>query len=383
MFDLRNFDIRRLPLVRHLASRRLSVILIALSAAFIAVEGSFGFGLQRHWSFVSIMIILMISLGLTAAVDFSRKSYCPLMSHLGLFLVLLGGLFGALDRTDVQLMAFADGRQECMAFDRNGNMVQLPFSISLKEFRVDLYEDGAGPRQFTSMLFIDGEELQTSVNHPCRFKGYRIYQSGYDSSDGRYSVLKLVRDPWLPLVALGALLLALSALLGLKSVWNSWKIPVAAIVLAVVFGAVSVARINFGALPPALRSLWFVPHLIVYMLAYSVMALSVITGLAALFTKRIPEGLPGKLLSTASSLLLIGMLCGAVWAKQAWGNYWTWDAKECWAAVTWLLSLCATHAPKKQQRLVFTLLAFLAIQMTWYGVNYLPTSDRSLHTYFN
>lgn len=88
-------------LVRHLVSRRLSVILIALSAAFIAVEGSFGFGLQRHWSFVSIMIILMISLGLTAAVDFSRKSYCPLMSHLGLFLVLLGGLFGALDRTDV------------------------------------------------------------------------------------------------------------------------------------------------------------------------------------------------------------------------------------------------------------------------------------------
>ena len=49
------------------------------------------------------------------------------------------------------------------------------------------------------------------------------------------------------------------------------------------------------------------------------------------------------LLQTSSCLLLIGMLCGAVWAKQAWGDYWTWDPKECWAMATWMLTLIGMH----------------------------------------
>ena len=75
------------------------------------------------------------------------------------------------------------------------------------------------------------------------------------------------------------------------------------------------------------------------------------------------------------------MLCGAVWAKQAWGDYWTWDPKECWAAATWLLTLAGTHLPKKNLKLAFAVIAFLAMQMTWYGVNHLPPSSNSLHTY--
>ena len=147
------------------------------------------------------------------------------------------------------------------------------------------------------------------------------------------------------------------------------------------FALISLARISFGTLPPALRSLWFVPHLIVYMLAYSILALAVIFGLASRFSAKVPDGLPGKLLSTASSLLLIGMMCGAVWAKQAWGDYWTWDAKECWAAATWLLTLAGTHVAGKKWKFTFAVIAFLAMQMTWYGVNYLPSSMHSLHTY--
>ena len=98
------------------------------------------------------------------------------------------------------------------------------------------------------------------------------------------------------------------------------------------------------------------------------------------------------LLQTSSCLLLIGMLCGAVWAKQAWGDYWTWDPKECWALATWMLTLIGMHLktksdnPKVQKTmlvllLVFVLLSFAAMQMTWYGVNYLPSAELSLHTY--
>lgn len=279
------------------------------------------------------------------------------------------------------MRVFSDGSQEYIAFDADGNTVQLPFGIALEEFRIDYYEDGCSPKQYTSTLDIDGKKCLTSVNHPCRYKGYSIYQSGYDTVNGRYSVLGIVRDPWLPVVALGALLLAISAILSLRTVWRNWKVLVAALVLACTFAILSVARIKFGTLMPALRSLWFVPHLIVYMLAYSVMALAVIIGVTSLFLRRVPKHLPERLLSTSSSLLLTGMLCGAVWAQQAWGNYWTWDAKECWAAVTWLLTLAATHISGNKKKLVFTILAFLAMQITWYGVNYLPAANNSLHTY--
>jgi ABC-type transport system involved in cytochrome c biogenesis, permease component len=77
------------------------------------------------------------------------------------------------------------------------------------------------------------------------------------------------------------------------------------------------------------------------------------------------------------------MICGAVWAQQAWGSYWTWDGKECWAAATWLFTLAATHAPATRKKLiiVLTAIAFIAMNVTWYGVNYLPSSTQSLHTY--
>lgn len=366
---------------RYPASRQMSLILLLISSVLLAVEGSWSIGIFHHWTFIAVIVLVLIVLGITSIKDFSHKSLSAFLSHSGLFLVLSGGLFGAPDSTDAMMKVHIGGRDEHIAIDANGNAVPLPFSVLLEDFNIDFYEDGASPKQFTSTLSIDGRTTQASVNHPCRYKGYRIYQSGYDMDSGQYSVLKIVRDPWLPVVALGALVLLLGALLSLKTVWSNWKVLAAALLLAVVFALISLARIRFGTLPPALRSLWFAPHLIVYMLAYSILALAVITGSVSMFSAKSPKVLPEKLLSTASSLLLIGMLCGAVWAKQAWGDYWTWDAKECWAAATWLLTLAGTHVPRKGLRFSLAVIAFLAMQMTWYGVNYLPSSMQSLHTY--
>lgn len=366
---------------RNPVSRTLSLILLLSSSVFLAVEGTWNFGIFHHWTFITVIVLVLMALGLTSANDFSHKSISAFLSHSGVFLVLWGGLFGAPDSTNAFLKVYKGGSDEHIAVDDSGYAVPLPFSVSLDDFNIDYYEDGASPKQYFSTISIDGRKLQTSVNHPCRYKGYRIYQSGYDMDSGHYSVLKIVRDPWLPVVAVGALMLLLGALLSLKTAWSNWKILVIVFLFAVVFALISLARISFGTLPPALRSLWFVPHLIVYMLAYSILALAVIFGFASRFSKKVPDGLAEKLLSTASSLLLIGMMCGAVWAKQAWGDYWTWDAKECWAAATWLLTLAGTHAPRKSLRFSFAVIAFLAMQMTWYGVNYLPSSMQSLHTY--
>lgn len=362
--------------------RIFSFPLIVLAAIAVAVEGTWAPGVPHHPAFLLTVLLLMFSVGFAAAADWKNRSYRALCSHLGLFFVLFGGFFGAADSMDAQMKLFR-GHGEHIAFNAEGDAIVLPFSVSLDEFSIEYYEDGVSPRQYTSSLTIDGKKFETSVNHPCRHKGYRFHQSGYDTEYGEYSVLKIVRDPWMPFTVIGALLLAAAILSGLKSTWGSWKVPAIALALAVAFTLVSVANISFGTLAPALRSLWFIPHLIIYMLAYALLAIAAVTGIISLFTAKIPSGLPSRLLSTSSFLLLAGMLCGAVWAAQAWGNYWAWDAKECWAAATWLLTLAGTHIPhcRHKLRTLFIVLAFIAMQITWYGVNYLPASGRSLHTY--
>ena len=261
--------------------------------------------------------------------------------------------------------------------------------------------------------------LTTAVNHPCSYRGYHFYQSNYDPVRGEYSVLKVVRDPWIAVVWIGIALLAIGACWQMTRQWKAhWGWWLAVGVVTIVFTVITLAKINFGTLMPALRSAWFIPHIGVYMIAYSLLAVASVLGIALLIKHRgrgclacsqtvkrsdseavgqptavlQRSGLLMGLLQTSSCLLLIGMLCGAVWAKQAWGDYWTWDPKECWAMATWMLTLIGMHLktksdnPKVQKTMlvllvVFVLLSFAAMQMTWYGVNYLPSAELSLHTY--
>lgn len=369
---------------KWMATTRFARYMIAVVALLIGVEGTWPWQLFHTWVFIALILVLMIPLGIAVLQEYHRRTYNgAFFSHIGLFLVLLGGLFGAADTREGQLVVSHDN-QEHMAYTREGFLLPLPFQVQLVDFQIDYYEDGMSPKQYTSQLLVDGQPMETSVNHPCSYQGYHIYQSDYDHLGLQYSVLKVVSDPWLPLVYVGMALLVIGAILSLRNIWNNrWVLPVVGM-LTVLFSLFSLARINFGTLMPALRSLWFVPHLIIYMVAYSVLAIASVIGIAALIKDTISTSPIRKLLFTGSSLLLIGMLCGAVWAKAAWGQYWTWDAKENWAAVTWMLTLIGMHLhPDNNRRsmIILVLLSFLAMQITWYGVNYLPSASNSLHTY--
>lgn len=368
-----------------LGSRTLACCLLGVLAVLIGIEGTWTVDLHRSWPFLAVMFVTMASLGVVTVTSFRKCSLSFTLCHLGIFVILFGGFFGAADFTVGQLPVRTDVPSH-IAVSHEGMQVLLPFEITLKDFSIEYYEDGTSPKQYVSVLDIDGREFVTSVNHPCRVRGYRICQYDYGRTEkGMYSVVEVVRDPWIGVVFAGMILLVVSALMELRDKWQRKGI-VAILVLAPVFAAISVAKINFGTLMPALRSFWFIPHLIIYMLAYSVMAVSLITGIAGLFTEKIKPELPRKLLATSSSLLVLGMVCGAIWAKNSWGDYWTWDAKENWAAVTWILTLVGTHLPPKVRRggiVIAITVAFIAMQITWYGVQYLPASWNSLHIYGN
>ncbi len=145
-------------------------------------------------------------------------------------------------------------------------------------------------------------------------------------------------------------------------------------------------------LMPALQSIWFVPHVLVYMSAYAFLAAASLVALKALYEyyfrelKKETVKLADNLVYLGFAFLTLGLLFGAIWAKDIWGNYWTWDPKETWAFLTWLIYLVYIHLRHhKPQKIMLSLwilaFSFLVLLICWFGINYLPTAQNSVHTY--
>lgn len=187
---------------------------------------------------------------------------------------------------------------------------------------------------------------------------------------------------------------ALALLIGWRFQTTIMAIP--ALLMGAMFALINLQHPEYmdRTLMPALQSPWFVPHVVVYMLAYSALGLSSVVGVWQWGKRRLrrealtPEdvAIPHRLVLVGLPLLTCGLLFGALWAKEAWGHYWTWDPKETWAALTWLAYLMYLHIrtkhPMKPQLNLAILVVGLAVLMgCWFGVNYLPTAQESVHTY--
>lgn len=178
-------------------------------------------------------------------------------------------------------------------------------------------------------------------------------------------------------------------------VYSRWKykwILSFSTVLALVFICVNLFKpeIHDKTLMPALQSPWFAPHVIVYMFAYAVLGAATVLAVFLLFKKKSPTSemdIADNLVYVGLAFLTIGMLFGALWAKEAWGHYWSWDPKETWAAITWLAYLIYVHyrqLPRHKERLALwsLIISFALLQMCWWGINYLPSAQgSSVHTY--
>jgi respiratory nitrite reductase specific cytochrome c biogenesis protein NrfM len=198
--------------------------------------------------------------------------------------------------------------------------------------------------------------------------------------------------------------------MGETRLWYSFFLPLAGLIvysrwkykwilsfstlLAVVFIGVNLLKpeIHSKTLMPALQSPWFAPHVIVYMFAYAVLGAATVMALYLLFFKKSAVSdqeydITDNLVYVGLAFMTFGMLFGALWAKEAWGHYWSWDPKETWAAITWLSYLVYIHyrlVPRHRPQLALSLLvvSFVLLQMCWWGINYLPSAQgTSVHTY--
>ena len=167
-----------------------------------------------------------------------------------------------------------------------------------------------------------------------------------------------------------------------------WILPYSTL-MATIFIVINWVRpeIHDQSLMPALQSIWFIPHVTIYMFSYSILGCAFILAIYMLITnKRQIMGPTDNLIYIGIALFSVGMLTGSLWAKEAWGHFWSWDPKETWAAITWLLYLSYLHLRLTKQKhwklqCWIIRIAFIALQMCWYGVNYLPSAQESIHLY--
>nr|ULQ65895.1 cytochrome c heme attachment protein [Flagellaria indica]ULQ65981.1 cytochrome c heme attachment protein [Flagellaria indica] len=90
-----------------------------------------------------------------------------------------------------------------------------------------------------------------------------------------------------------------------------------------------------------------------------------------------------RVISLGFTFLTIGILCGAVWANEAWGSYWNWDPKETWAFITWTIFAIYLHTRTNQNwkgtnSALVASIGFLIIWICYFGINLLGIG---LHSY--
>jgi len=202
-------------------------------------------------------------------------------------------------------------------------------------------------------LYLAAVILHFKVNSKAGFAAYttgavinlslsinRWIESGHEPFSNMYETL----------LTLGACiyLLHLITEYGMK-VKAPWIDPLIAAI--VVTGAFFQER-GIKPLMPALQSPLFFPHVFAYIIAYAAMA----KACALAMTSVISQDLKVKIQQEKSSyeviclgfpLLTAGLLLGAVWAKLAWGDYWSWDPKEMWSLITWMTYIGYFHFRSK------------------------------------
>ena len=140
---------------------------------------------------------------------------------------------------------------------------------------------------------------------------------------------------------------------------------------------------------PALQSYWLVLHVTLSFIGESFFVVAFVCAICYLATRN--EERRKHLDHLTYSTIAIGypiftagaLIFGAVWAQTAWGTYWSWDPKETWALITWLVYTAYLHTrflkgPRGRVSAVLAIVGFVFTMLTFFGVNYLLAG---LHSY--
>ena len=154
------------------------------------------------------------------------------------------------------------------------------------------------------------------------------------------------------------------------------------IALAIILLSNLLCNNSIKALNSALDSPLLGYHVAITIISYAIFFIMALNSIIGLLTKNEKTDLKirhinSKLLLPGIICLGIGILIGSIWAKNAWGSYWSWDPKETWALITLIVYVLGVFANEssiflKDKRFhLFCIIAFAFVIFTFFGVNYL------------
>lgn len=193
-----------------------------LSLLFMALLG-LALGLQREaastaWPVVGMLLFLLAQLGMVILRGWRTGQgirWHFLLLHLGLWLALTAGLFGAADRETYRAVVRPESPSR-EAFDSAQRMTLLEYPLQLHRFEMTHYANGA-PASWLAEVVIEEEVIPLRVNQPYAPNWQdRIYLVSYDPEASpqacRYCVVEVVREPWQWMTAAGLWMMMLGAL---------------------------------------------------------------------------------------------------------------------------------------------------------------------------
>ena len=169
-------------------------------------------------------------------------------------------------------------------------------------------------------------------------------------------------------------------------------------VIFLIIGYAAMQSREVRELMPALRSNWLAIHVSSAIFSYGAFGVAFAVSLIFLLQNRMtgnnfwdthvpsPEKLD-QIIYRAVSLgflfLTFVIVTGAIWAERAWGSYWSWDPKETWSLITWIIYAIYLHLRisrgwKNRNAALFAVIGFICVIFTYIGVNtFLP----GVHSY--
>lgn len=176
-------------------------------------------------------------------------------------------------------------------------------------------------------------------------------------------------------------------------------LPIAFLLMA--YASISKANNGIEPLIPALQSNWLTSHVLTCFMGYAAFTVAFALGIMFylkmifppdvgknfLFVRLLPaESMLDELMYHSVTMgflfLTLGIITGSIWAYHAWGAYWSWDPKETWSFITWLIYAMMLHARQirgwQGRNMAFLVtIGFGSVLFTYLGVNFL----HSLHNY--
>ena len=390
--------------LKRISYGAMAVLIVAMMAATV-LESLYGTDFALRWVyhnpvFIALWGVAAVSgLWLLLVRGAMRKPF-TLLLHAAFAVILAGALITHL--AGVSGMIHLREGEPTASFElEDESPATLPFSLELKEFRIEYDPGTRHVSDYVSELTLrdpEPRDITISMNHILKHRGYRFYQADYDE-DGQGSILAVSRDPWGVGVTYTGYLLLLISMVGFffqgdttyddarrairrrrtpgsgRRVWRIVLI-VAVCALLLLWWLDAFPK---GPLMPVLRSPLLFIHMIPIMVSYALFGVLFVLGIVGLLVRReVSERLRNVslvMLCPAVFLLTFGTFLGAVWANISWGNYWAWDPKETWALVTLLVYSFPLHGKalkafgRPRFFHAFLVVAFLCVLVTYFGVN--------------